>query len=996
MKAKILNLIVTLVLTLPALAQVTPGAPNTNGLTPVTATFDVNTNQNNTATESTGVSIASNGNVIIGWEDDSTTDADIFYWGAAWALFDSAGNQLNPVTTITNYNGSQTINTFYRAYFRANGTPTPANIAWGPKIKANRFGGGMGMGATAYALGVEVPEFAAINMDAGGGGDFPAVQLVNNDGTPVGIATLADADAEPTGDIRIGDWDYLANGNIVIVGESRQEADLVSKFGGSIPRRHVAYKIVTPSGVEVKPWTLASASAEDRCEMWHGVGVTANGFAIRFSVTAGASPVGVTVRIFDNAGTPTSTNLHLVTLTGNANAGGGGRGDGAGFHGNGANAYVHIATGGGTPVITVLNTDGTLKWSRTVADTNSPAPASDRVDAAMAPDGRVIAVWDDTSAGALRLPQGRMFGPSGEPLGGIFWISERDQPAPGGSASFATRRPRVDWRGDSIAIIWESLNSAATFSRVVSGRLFTANLASAESAGLTPRTPTLDVNTNQNNTATESTGVSIAANGNVIVGWEDDSTTDADIFYWGAAWALFNTNGVQLNPVATITNYNGTQSINTFYRSYFRANGTPTPANTAWGPKIKASRFGNGMGMGATAYALGLEVPELGPVNMDAGGGGDFPAVQLLNNDGTPIGIATVADADAEPTGDIRIGDWDYLANGNIVIVGESRQEADLVSKFGGSTPRRHVAYRIVTPAGVQVKPWTLASTSAEDRCEMWHGVGVTANGFAIRFSVTTGASPVGVNVRMFDNAGNPTSTNLHLVTLTGNPSAGGGGRGDGAGFHGNGTDAYVHAASGAGGPWITVLNANGTLRWSRSAADEFEILNSDRVDAAIAADGRVVVVFDETMTDPLRFPQARLFSASGVPIGSRFWVSERDQPAPTGTATAASRVPRVDWRGNTIAFTWQSMSSPATFNRVVSLRLFDVSASSVLPSILASISKQGANVNLTWIGGGPTWSVTRRSTILGPATIVATNLVAPTFSEPRTGDQGYYRITSP
>ena len=195
MKAKILNLIAILVLTLPAVAQVTPGAPNTNGLTPVTATFDVNTNQNNTETESSGVSIAANGNVIVGWEDDSLTDEDIFFWGAAWALFNTNGVQLNPVATITNYNGTQTINTFYRAYFRANGTPTPANTAWGPKIKANRFGGGMGMGATAYALGLEVPELGAVNADASSGGanDFPAVQLLNNDGTPIGIATVGRA-----------------------------------------------------------------------------------------------------------------------------------------------------------------------------------------------------------------------------------------------------------------------------------------------------------------------------------------------------------------------------------------------------------------------------------------------------------------------------------------------------------------------------------------------------------------------------------------------------------------------------------------------------------------------------------------------------------------------------------------------------------------------------------------------------------------------------------
>jgi hypothetical protein len=46
----------------------------------------------------------------------------------------------------------------------------------------------------------------------------------------------------------------------------------------------------------------------------------------------------------------------------------------------------------------------------------------------------------------------------------------------------------------------------------------------------------------------------------------------------------------------------------------------------------------------------------------------------------------------------------------------------------------------------------------------------------------------------MFDNDGNPTTTNLVLAALTGYAQAGGGGRGDSVGFHGNGKDAYVHA----------------------------------------------------------------------------------------------------------------------------------------------------------------------------------------------------------
>src|SRR5256885_7373416 len=45
-----------------------------------------------------------------------------------------------------------------------------------------------------------------------------------------------------------------------------------------------------------------------------------------------------------------------------------------------------------------------------------------------------------------------------------------------------------------------------------------------------------------------------------------------------------------------------------------------------------------------------------------------------------------------------------------------------------------------------------------------------------------------------------PRSTLFPYTTLF---RSGGGGRGDGAGFHGNGKDAYVHVNNSASGPWV-------------------------------------------------------------------------------------------------------------------------------------------------------------------------------------------------
>src|SRR5688572_14356537 len=142
MKSHLLAVMAMFVAVPLCVGQVTPGQPQHNGLTPRTGTIDVNPVQNNTETDSLGVDILADGKVIVGWEDDSTSDADIFFFGAIWALLDASGSNVLSLTTITNtphppaeYETQQSMNTTYRAYFRSNGSPTPGNTAWGPKIK---------------------------------------------------------------------------------------------------------------------------------------------------------------------------------------------------------------------------------------------------------------------------------------------------------------------------------------------------------------------------------------------------------------------------------------------------------------------------------------------------------------------------------------------------------------------------------------------------------------------------------------------------------------------------------------------------------------------------------------------------------------------------------------------------------------------------------------------------------------------------------------------
>lgn len=439
---------------------------------------------------------------------------------------------------------------------------------------------------------------------------------------------------------------------------------------------------------------------------------------------------------------------------------------------------------------------------------------------------------------------------------------------------------------------------------------------------LAPVADTIYVNTPDtiNNGSTESLGVAITSNGDVVVGWEDDGDGLTDL---EAVWTLFDNQGNHITPDTTITASDVPgQQITSKFLSFFREDGSAISGKHAWGPKIHANQFGPGFGMGATAFSLGLDRPDLEDINVEDGGeAGDFPAVQLLENDGSPISVLSgVSDEFAETPGDIRIGDWEYLSNGNIVIIGESRQGIDLLDRFDGAATGNHAIYRIVTPQGDEVKEVSLVSEEAVPN-EIWHGAASTQNGFAVRFGLGGRTK-----VRMFDNDGNPTTGNIDIGELTGDEGTTPGGRGDSTGFHGWG-DAYVLVNPGDSDTTpgnevhLTVLNADGTLRFHR-VASEGEFVNAGRVDGAIDASGRTVVVWtDVEILGTIRIPVGRVFDADGEPLTDVFYLSENET---VDNIVGESRRPRVAWRDNLIATVWESTSYPDTSNRVVALRIFN------------------------------------------------------------------------
>src|SRR6267378_369970 len=218
MKRFILTLIATAAATSISLAQV--GYWTQAGLTPRTTTIDVNNNDyNNGDTETGDISITSNTNVVLAFEDDGSGITD---FEACWTLYNANGTLLIAPATITNIIGTLCIadaegltNITVRAFFRSNGSPIPFYSAdYGGKAKGNLFGVGFGFGSAGGEIACEIPELAAI---AGSGEDFPVVQLLNNDGTRnasaggpdvAGILSYSATDTAPAGDIRIADFDY--------------------------------------------------------------------------------------------------------------------------------------------------------------------------------------------------------------------------------------------------------------------------------------------------------------------------------------------------------------------------------------------------------------------------------------------------------------------------------------------------------------------------------------------------------------------------------------------------------------------------------------------------------------------------------------------------------------------------------------------------------------------------------------------------------------------
>ena len=804
-----------------------PGKPEDNGVKPVSDTVYVNTSDtiNNTKTESLGIGIARNGNVIVGWEDDGDALTDL---EAVWTLVSDTGALITPDTEITTKDpdfAGQTLTSKYLSFFRTDKTAISGRTSWGPKIKANPFGDGIGMGATAFDLAKEVTNLAPdYNGDFG---DFPAVQLLNNDGTPVSIALGVPAAYHAReGNIRIGDWDYLSTGNIVIVGESRQSADLVDIYSGESPQNHAIVRVVSPAGQEIKAVQLAGATPT-KTEMWHGVGATKNGFAVRFSDNG----PGV-IRLFNNDGTPASTNLNLGELVGNPIAAGGGRGDGVGFHGNGNDAYASVAIGkdgdGKNHVwVSVISTNGTVRWSKSVSD-DLELLGPGRCDVAIDSLGRVAVAYDDAAGtgGNAKIVLARVFDAQGIPLGKTFYVSEKEGPE---ATTLESRNPRIAFRNDTIAVAWESQNIEPG-TRVVALRQFVIPVkpGSIESVGLTRIVPdTAVINQNQDSLGNWEPYVSVLGTTTFLIEGNAFAQDATDLQRYVVAF----------QPAA-----GGAMKLG---EGFFADNGTPFKG------QVNASRQNGNPGRvagdtrpGATTFIVGAEAsphvyPEFDTGNRWAGGfdrlsDGRYGTVQTFKLDPATLNQTMLSKAQDSATGRQTTGaapgnqvsrfggDVVGLSDGNFASVVEDRS---LVFRTDGNA----AVATIFAPDGTVVKE----SFKVADG-DLWSNVAAFKGGFVVR---------VAGKFYFFNNAGVAQGEPVDQDT------SGEGfdrGRGDGTRIAGHINSPYVYIAGRVpGASMVRVAAWDATTRTFVAKADVSEGgFRGDFDRATVAADAlnRVVV----------------------------------------------------------------------------------------------------------------------------------------------------------
>ncbi|HOE11372.1 MAG TPA: hypothetical protein PLQ35_09540 [bacterium] len=361
----------------------------------------------------------------------------------------------------------------------------------------------------------------------------------------------------------------------------------------------------------------------------------------------------------------------------------------------------------------------------------------------------------------------------------------------------------------------------------------------------------------------------------------------------GSEFLIFGPDGSQLTPLPISGSYDST--------------GAPIPVcdypslGGAWGAFTHGAAADRTNGNGFVVHNQGQYAATLGWEFADELGDEAFTLVQLFNNDGTPRGtsINAFGTLTAEEGGYRDIGAV-ILSNGDIVAIGEDRQQSDDAKDAAGLVGGEAVVAVILGPDGTQKKAPFLVHTDENGQyigtgnsSVVYQNIVAFDGGFMIDH---------GLGMRWYNNDGTPRTPSMpDHESLAGVELVEGfaftfgtdsGGRGDSSMIASNGKDLVVKSVKvESGNDAIGALiyyNVDGSVRnWVRF--DESDLVNYyglvDRTSVDMDENGNVFVVWQDG-----RFGEAegelqifgRFFDKNGNPHGGEFPVFKNYRTEPS------------------------------------------------------------------------------------------------------------------
>ncbi len=347
--------------------------------------------------------------------------------------------------------GNLLVSSPIRGSFESDGDPTPlvdyasAGAAWGAFTLGAHADRANGSGFVVHNQGENASTFGLDHADEVGDEAFSLVQLFDNEGNPIGsgINAFGTLTGEPGGYRDIGAA-LLSNGDIVVIGEDRQQSDDLLDEAAAFVNEAAIAVILGPDGTQkVGPFVVHTdedglyIGQSGSSVVYQNVMAFEGGFVIDYSQgirwfnNDGTSITPVQPDHAELAGVEVVPEIPGFVLGENS----GGRGDGMALASNGSDTVVksiNVQSGPDSAgVLIYYNTDGTVRQHVRFDDINIETDVAmvDRTFCDMDENGNVFVVWQDGRFGGdidggHNQIFGRFFNAEGEPFGPSFPIYE--------------------------------------------------------------------------------------------------------------------------------------------------------------------------------------------------------------------------------------------------------------------------------------------------------------------------------------------------------------------------------------------------------------------------------------------------------------------------------------------------------------------------------------------------------------------------------------------